>query len=778
MCRSYCRSEWVVAVACIAALLAGSQVRGGNQPAVGFDPFASSSAIPPAADEPLGGGPAIPQISFSNNDISMVLQIVSDATGWSVFPSTDVCKAKISLWAKNISAGQLLDTVVKLAGFTYHRQGNVVMVMTYDEYAQYHGLAKEVKSLKYANADAVANVVKPFLSKLGKSVVHQKTNAIVLFDSPANLMTIADVLDKLDVPEDARTVLEVIDLKYMDSLQLAETLQKVFAEKQPVQTASQPQAAPGSGERITETPSESPPGLSSPQSGVGVYSLDRTNQLIIKAFQGDVEKLKKLVEKLDTYVEPTSRNYHFTYVDASEIFPGLERILDLPTRGSAYGGGGRSQGQSDREGGRICGITLVQKTNSILLTATPSVHRVMTNIVENIDVPSTYEAGVIRVYKIENADVEEIAQAIRELLERSREEQQRPGEPKYTEKKTTETPTPEGPEQPPQADQAELSESEKHVPQIEARIAVSKATNSVIVQATARQHRELEKLVEELDKRRRQVLIESKIVEVMTSDGLEVGVELSYAGQDGFGFSHFGLSSNLDPTTGQRDIIVSPGGSAAVLRPDKVQAILKALQSNQDARITSAPRILVNDNAIGFINSIAEEPYTQVNQGQNTDTVSFGGFVEAGTQFAITPHISENDYLRVEYQITLNSFAKKPSDTSIPPPRNTSSIRSEATVPDGHTIVVGGLQTTDEQTIIDKVPILGDIPLLGLIFRNTSIRKTYKTTYLFITPVIMEQTDFADLKEISRQSVEEAKIDGDADKPPRAEPEGGTEQPE
>ena len=274
------------------------------------------------------------------------------------------------------------------------------------------------------------------------------------------------------------------------------------------------------------------------------------------------------------------------------------------------------------------------------------------------------------------------------------------------------------------------------------------------------------------------MLIESKIVEVTTSNGLEVGVELSYAGQDGFGFSHFGLSNNLDPATGQRDIIVSPGGSAAVLRPDKVQAILKALQSNQNARITSAPRILVNDNAVGFINSIAEEPYTQVNQGQNTDTVSFGGFVEAGTQFAITPHISEKKYLRVEYQITLNSFAKKPSDTSIPPPRNTSSIRSEATVPDGHTIVVGGLQTADEQTTIDKVPILGDIPLLGLLFRNTSVRKTYKTTYLFITPAIMEQTDFSDLKEISRQSVQEAEADDDASKPPQAEAGDRTRQPE
>ncbi len=750
----------------MAILVVAPHGAGRDERAVDFNPFASGTTdTGPAAVDASGEGPIIPQIAFNNNEISMVLQIVSDAAGWSIFPTSEVSKAKISLWAKGQTAQRVLDTAVMLAGFTYHRQGNVIMVMTYDEYAQYHGLAKQVIPLRYANADAVANVIKPFLSKLGKSVVHQKTNAIVVFDSEANLKTIVDVIEQLDIPGDAEAILEVIDLQYMDAMELADTLQKVFAPSevvpsQSVKPPAEPSAESKPGDKITEPVPVPDVGLSTPQADVGVFSLNRTNQLILKAFQGDMEQLKKLVDKLDTYVEPTSRNYHLTYVEASEVFTGLERILDLPTRGGMQG---RSQGQTGREGGRPCGVTLVEKTNSILLTAPPSVHRVMASIVESIDVPSTYESGIIRVYKIENADVDEVAQAIRDLLQRREEREARPGEPKYKEQ-VQETPG--------EPEQMELSESEKYIPQIEARVAVSKATNSVIVQATARQHRELEKLVEELDKRRRQVLIESRIVEVTTSDGLELGVELSYAGQDGFTFSQFGLSSDLNPTTGARNIIVSPGGSAAVLRPDNVQAILKALQSNQNARVSSAPRILVNDNAVGFINSIAEEPYTQVNQGQNTDTVAFGGFVEAGTQFTITPHISESDYLRVEYLITLNSFGKKPSDTSIPPPRNTSSIRSEATVPNGHTIIVGGLQTSDEQAIVDKVPLLGDIPLLGLAFRNTALRKTHKTTYLFITPIIMEQEDFSDLRDISEKSIEDAEVNKDTAKSPEPQTDG------
>jgi general secretion pathway protein D len=757
----------------LATLLVAPYGAGQSDQPTGFDPFRGDAAgaggpsgtpDPAAAAPPaVAAAPLIPEIEFNNSDISMAFQIISDATGWSIFPTAEANKAKISLWAKNLTAERLLDTVVTLAGLTSHRQDQVITVMTYDEYAQFHGLHKEVVVFKYANAEAVAAVLRPFLSKLGKSVVHPKTNALVLLESAANLETMREVIEKLDVPEDAGAVLEVVDLQYVDAVELAETLQKVFAQAEPTRvqtTRTAPDAAPAAGptagtsDRITPTPPVPEASVSSPQASVGVFALNRTNQLILKAFQGDIERLRKLVAKLDVYVEPTTRNYHFTYVDAKEIFAGLEQTLDLPTRTGGYG---RAPGQAGRSTANPCGLTLVEKTNSIVLTAPPSVHRVMTTLAESIDVASTYEAGVIRVYKIENAAVEEVAQAIKDLLQRTEQKEKQPGEPKVK--------TEVGKAPAEATGQIELTESEKYVPQIEARVAVSKATNSVIVQATARQHRELAKLVEELDKRRRQVLIESKIVEVTTSDSLNLGVELSYAGRDGFLFSQFGLSTNLDPQTGARDIIVSPGGAAAVLRPDRVQGLLQALQSNQHARVTSAPRVLVNDNAIGLINSVAEEPYTQVNQGQNTDTVSFGGFVEAGTQFMITPHISESGYLRVEYQITLNSFAKKATEASVPPPRNTSNIRSEATVPNGHTIIVGGLQTSDVQKVTDKIPLLGDIPLVGLLFQNTSTRKTYKTTYLFITPIIIQQQDFSDLKDLSNQTVEEARVNEREEKP-------------
>jgi type II secretory pathway component GspD/PulD (secretin) len=374
----------------------------------------------------------------------------------------------------------------------------------------------------------------------------------------------------------------------------------------------------------------------------------------------------------------------------------------------------------------------------------------MASIVESIDVPGMYEAGTIRVYKLENADVDEVAAAIRELIEGRDRQEKDTGEPKY------ETASPEGG---PQASESPaFAQTQEFVAQIEARVTVSKSTNSVIIQATDREHRELEKLIKELDKRQKQVLIKAVIVEVATNDDLDLGVEIDHFLGDPLAFTSFGLST-IDPATGVRDIIVGPGGTAAVLNPDKVQAIFKALQGQDNVRIESAPQILVNNNAIGTIMSIAEQPTRQTNQGQTTTTTSFGEYVTAGTQFFITPHISESDYLLIEYQFMLNSFGEQ-ADPELPPARNTSTIQSKATVPDGYTIIVGGIQTSNESESVDKVPILGDIPILGLLFRKTVIRKQHITTYLFISSTIVESESFDNLKALSNEAIKKVKEDG------------------
>ena len=830
--------------------------------AVGFSPFgtAESEEIPSASNV-VDEGPVIPDIQFSDHDITKTFQIISDLTGWSIFSTAKVKLAKVTLSAKDVTAKELLDRIVTLAGFIYHRKGNEISVVTYEEYAQFYGLSRKVIGLKYADAGSIDAVIKQFLTALGKSVVHEATNTIVLYEVEANLVSISGIIEKLDTPAEDIGI-EVINLKYADCESLASLLQQVFTGKAQMtrnrggQAESTVSPAPGPGKRITPTKpavakevpvayeevgiygvvhsnqlivvgtesdirkvkdvvniidvygdsmvlevvdlkyadaemvartlqevfaqrqskeavtstqqgakstgaSRPPPEVApaagtadiffTPQAHVEVYALGRTNQLIVKAYRSDLGKLKELVKKLDVFVEPTTKNYHFVYVDAAEVYQGLEQILDIYSR---YGGSYQQGGQAGVRGtGKESGLTLVLRTNSIMLTGPPSAHRIMESIRESVDVPGVYEAGMIKVYKIENGDVEEIAKTVQILVERRDEREKKPGEAKFGEAGEGAPPA-TGPEPTP----AEMAATEEFVPQIEGKVSVNKATNSIVVQATARQHRQIEQLIKELDVRRKQVLIKAMIIEVTTSDDMDFGVELDYFKGDVLSFTSFGLSQ-IDTTTGVREIIVSPGGTAAVLRPNKVQAIVNALASNDNIRIESAPQILVNDNAIGAIQSIAEEPTKQTNLGETTTTTSFGEFVQAGTQFAITPHISDGNYLRVEYTITLSSFGEK-ADPELPPARSTSTIQSEATVPDGSTIVVGGIQASNETESVDKVPLLGDIPLIGLAFRNTIIRKQYLTTYLFITTSIMRSEEFGDLRAVSKAALEEVNKNG------------------
>lgn len=748
-------NTWAVrkAVIILAVMMStASPVLTERQREVDFSPFGSEDVNEPSQSQiVIDRSPIISQLQMDGGNITESFQIISDKTGWSIFPTEEVSKAKISLFVKDVSAQQLLDTVVKLAGFIYNRQDNVVTVMTYDEYAEFYGLEKKIITLNHADAESVAAVSKTFLSKRGKSVVHSQTNTIVLLDSSANLETIVHMIDELDIPTEPEATITVIDLQYMDAELLAEKLQQIFSNKEPnynpVVARKEDEKSNPSSERITGPRIVKEQSLISPKSSVEVFAIGRTNQLIAKALQSDMDELKDLVKILDVYVEPTTQSYHFTYVDASEVYNGLEEILDLPTRANRYG---RATGQGREQGGRPGGLTLVTRTNSILLTAPPSVHRVMASIAKSVDVPGMYEAGMIRVYKLENADVDEVAGAIRELIEGRDRQEKETGEPKYK------TAASEG--GPQTTGTPELSKTEEFVPQIEARVTVSKSTNSVIIQATEREHRELEKLIKELDKRQKQVLIKAVIVEVTTNDDLDVGVEIDHFQGDPIAFTSFGLST-IDPTTGVRDVIVSPGGTAAVLNPDKVQAIFKALQGKDNVRIESAPQILVNNNAVGTIMSIAEEPTRQTNQGQTTTTTSFGQYVTAGTQFYVTPHISESDYLLVDYQIMLNSFGKQ-ADPELPPARNTSTIQGRATVPSGSTIIVGGIQSSNDTESVDKVPILGDIPIVGLAFRNTAIRKQRITTYLFISTTIMENESFDDLKGVSDKVIDKVKENG------------------
>jgi type II secretory pathway component GspD/PulD (secretin) len=291
-------------------------------------------------------------------------------------------------------------------------------------------------------------------------------------------------------------------------------------------------------------------------------------------------------------------------------------------------------------------------------------------------------------------------------------------------------------------------------------VAVDTNTNTLIVVAPPAIQQIYRQLILALDKRRPQVLIEVTMVTLDTSNDFSLGIELTQGRTNNeikwLTFSSFGLST-IDPATAIPAIAATPGLNGVLLDPNAINVVVKALATNARAKVLSAPRVLVNDNATGTLSSVSESPFTSVNASNTVATTSFAGYASAGTTVALTPHISQDDYLRMAYSLTLSSFSGA-TGGSVPPPRQTNTVNSEVVIPDGYTIVVGGLKREDTSDTVSKVPLLGDIPGLGYLFSNLTKSKKESCLFVFIRPLILRDDQFKDLKYLSELDTAKAEL--------------------
>ncbi|MEM8782385.1 MAG: secretin N-terminal domain-containing protein [Planctomycetota bacterium] len=288
-------------------------------------------------------------------------------------------------------------------------------------------------------------------------------------------------------------------------------------------------------------------------------------------------------------------------------------------------------------------------------------------------------------------------------------------------------------------------------------------TNSIIVVADPATQEIYANLIELLDERRPQVQIEATLVSLNTTNDYTLGVEFGFQnGLDGdaqlITFGSFGIST-VDAATGGLTPTVNSGLTSALLDASFAEVVIQAFEQDANSRVLSAPTLLVNDNERGRLQSLTEEPTVTITQGEVSDQISFREYVEAGTTIDVIPNISEGGYLQLEYRVEVNTFL--PSDPAlaaagVPPPRQTDSLQSRVTIPNGHTIVVGGLTSQDDSETVSKIPLLGDLPIIGVLFRQTTTNDERGTLFVFLRPTILADDDFADLRGLSDGKLREA----------------------
>jgi general secretion pathway protein D len=296
-----------------------------------------------------------------------------------------------------------------------------------------------------------------------------------------------------------------------------------------------------------------------------------------------------------------------------------------------------------------------------------------------------------------------------------------------------------------------------------ARVSADVATKSLIVYAPASIQPLYEKLIRSLDQRRPQVMIEAQIVAVDTTDNFSLGVEVSTGDRTGssrlFKFTSFGLSQ-VDPTSGRLTPIPDLGFNGVLLDPEVADVIVQALTTHARSRLLASPKILVNDNQTGKLESVASVPFRSINTINTISSESLGGDQEAGTIVTVTPHINEDDHLQLEFEVEFSTFTGQ-GDPNLPPPRQIDRVRSAVTIPDGKTVVVGGLKRIGQTDSFSGVPWVEKVPVLRELTSLTTEAETTTSFFLFIRPKILRDSRFRDLRYLSDIELNEARIPGD-----------------
>lgn len=421
------------------------------------------------------------------------------------------------------------------------------------------------------------------------------------------------------------------------------------------------------------------------------------------------------------------------------------------------------QNQLNRQGGQTLsgGSVMVvdESRGSILYYGTEDQQKQMERLVDELDIQS--ESLVIRTYKLVNSDAEKMADLINGLI---RNETPAASNPLLGEGGTStfgganpftrtqgglnirQQPNRNGTAQE-QTNPNDLSISGN------AFVIANKALNQILIKAPAKQQPEFAKLIEKLDLRRPQVYVEAKIVVVNWTDDFRLAFEtqlINAAGKGGLINTNFGLSTAGASATVPKSVATGlQGFTGALINSNYVPIIINALEREVDGRILATPQLLMDDNEESKLVSVDQQPttVTTLTTGNNqVPTTSFGNYVDAGTELTITPHISDGGYLRMKYHIKLSSFTGTGTN-GVPPPRQENTLDSDSvTVPGEMTIVLGGLTLDQKGRTQVKVPLIGDIPILGQLFKDDNKNDRKTTLYVFLTPRIMRDPNFLDLR--------------------------------
>jgi general secretion pathway protein D len=399
-------------------------------------------------------------------------------------------------------------------------------------------------------------------------------------------------------------------------------------------------------------------------------------------------------------------------------------------------------------------LEVMPRQNAVLITDRGSNVARYLELLRQIDVRSEGEAGLrTYVYRLRHASAAELAVTLSQLLgvrvvgdtesparaleERSLSgalDQYRRRDPEQLEARRTTPLVTVSPAELSPGEPADTNGDAEVRALSQTTIVPSAATNSLVIRTSPPNYPLLEETIQTLDVRPAQVLLEVLIAEIDLDKATQFGINWSVVGRDVS--AQWGVQDFSDSALSQaQDFVVR----AVSLGGIDVRGLLTALASKSRVRVLSSPHVLALNNEEARILVGSEVPFSQSTRTGLTEVVDrIVQYRNVGTQLTIIPRINQDGYVSVRLLQEVSALTNQTLAAALNAPIITvREAETSAVVRDGQTIVIGGLIAESQDRIESGVPVLKDIPLLGLAFKSTSNRNARSELAIFVTPKVV-----------------------------------------
>jgi general secretion pathway protein D len=471
-----------------------------------------------------------------------------------------------------------------------------------------------------------------------------------------------------------------------------------------------------------------------------INAFPASNTVVITDYASNLARLRKVIATVDQPAPSELATIKLRYAAAVDVGQAVQRLV--PEASQAAGPGAAPR----------VALNVDARTNSLLVRAdNPVVAKRIRSLAEQLDVPTAAGGGIHVVY-LKNAQADRLAEALRAIVT---------GQPVQRAAAPAQAGQPGAPAAQPVAAAVPVAGGAAATGALStASIQAHPETNSLVIIAPDAVYQALRGVIDKLDARRAQVFVEALIVEIAASKAAEFGIQWqaipSNAGSgnalQGFGSQNFNTTPGSNITQIARDpLTIGQGLSLGLIRGTitiagveilNIAALVRALETDSSANILSTPTLLTLDN---------EEAKIQVGQNIPIVTGSFstlsgaGGAVvnpfqtferrDIGVTLKVRPQIAEGGTVKMALYQEVSSIFNATNPTGII--LNKRSLESQVLVDDGQIIVLGGLISDDVQTGKQAVPVLGDIPVLGTLFRYDTRRREKVNLMIFLRPVVL-----------------------------------------